>query len=96
MDLDLSKIFIISPDDMLRQIPPENSAYPNFVMQGEKSSKAGIELVSSSSAIGTMVSAISAGVPLISLPLGLILGAGLSSPAIIARIRKAGNNQPSR
>lgn len=88
MALDLSKIFIISPDDMLRQIPPENATYPNFVMQGEKSSKAGIELVSSSSAIGTMVSAISAGVPLISLPLGLILGAGLSSPAIIARIMK--------
>lgn len=73
---------------MLRQIPPENAAYPNFVMQGEKSGKAGIELVSSPSTIGTMVSAISAGIPLISLPLGLILGAGLSSPAIVARIMK--------
>lgn len=88
MDLDLTKIFIISPDDMLRQIPPENEAYPNFVMRGEKSNKAEVEYVSNSSAIGTMASAISAGVPLISLPLSLILGAGLSSPALIARIMK--------
>lgn len=86
MDIDWSKIFIVSPEDMIRKIPRENEDYPNFVMAG--GAQAGPTPSVAVVTAGSLLTALASKTAPFAYPLGLILAASVVSPAILSRLSK--------
>lgn len=87
LDIDLSQIYIVKPEAMVRPMPRENNNHPNFVMGSSSMSSAAASQSSIVENVGSAMSIV-VGASLLSIPASLLLGAISGGGYLAAKIIK--------